>query len=570
MTEPGSDSGKLPLTFGIEVEFLFGVRRDLERFPEHWWLVSDNIGLYQAAAIFGNNGGELRVENDAKLGDDSFEKFASWGLTHEGAVRVPVTVDEAHEWSNGALAVHHEDQLEDEWDWTGLELISPALRVPDIERNRPNGLAELNGYLKFMTRNSYPEVPYMFMASPQSTSVHVHIGVQPQISGQVDIPLDVLRHIAWVCLLFEDSITLLHHPERHAYPHSKCRDYAASNRKILNAESYLHHVHCCGLGKPFSPEDTFLKIFDYKYSGEWLATVKLAEALSSKVAEHEGPIQPCDINRYLFVNFENLALGVDDHSKKTIEFRQHHGTLSARDLNEWVIFVTALVRAAERLSSTDPESGVSATPLLASKIFDQYPNPIQRDQALREAAKYTHILREDRRSLKQLFDLLQLPLANRVYWWNRAKSFQAEIAKNWTDKIQSTCDDYECPNKPLRDSEGWEEGELDNNPPWDGANEDCEYELDVEEEEDDSVPMEIDNDVPDPDEMIPRRTTSNTTPSLVSDDDDESVPMDIDDDVSSPVAPTAVMPPMLATNRGNVMSISHILNHYAYPASRNG
>ena len=100
------------------------------------------------------------------------------------------------------------------------------------------------------------------------------------------------------------------------------------------------------------------------------------------------------------------------------------------------------------------------------------------------------------------------------------------------------------------------------NPPWDGADGDCEYEYEreeeEEEEEDESVPMEID-DGPDPEQLLPQ-TTSTLTPSLIVDDDDEQSegePMEIDDDMPSPVTPTLVGS---ETPPHNVMSISHILN----------
>lgn len=581
MAGPG---GRLPLTFGIEVEFLFAVRRDIERYPEYWWLNMKNLGkcphfsanlegllkdrcpcpncyasishgLYQTAAIFGNNGGELRVDEDAKMDDESFEKFDRWGLTHESAVVIPENESQSFRWSGGAFSGTM-DQLDDEWNFTGLELVSPALVVPDIANNRLKGLTELQGYLKFMTAKSYPEVPYIFMAHPQNTSVHVHIGVQPETSGQVDIPLGVLRHTAWLCVFFEDSLTLLHHPERHAYATSKSRDYAYSNRKVLCADGKRHLVHTCGLGRPFSPEDAFMKIFDYEYLDDELARQKLAEALSCKANENERPIDQRDIQRYLFVNFENLALQTSEHSKRTIEFRQHHGTLSAEDMKEWVMLLTALVRAAERMDSSTLGSTWDIPPRLVSKIYGKWQEPDQRFQALREAAKYAHLLKKDRRSLKQLFDLLELPLRSRIYWWNRAKKFQAEIAQNWAHKLQATCDDLYCPNKPLRDSEGWEQGELDE-APWDGADDDCEFELDEVKEGVDSVAMELDGG-PDPQDLVPRSTLGTAPNSIPDNGDDEDVPMDIDDDDSSPVS---ILPVVPARTDCNVMSIVHILNH---------
>jgi hypothetical protein len=299
------------------------------------------------------------------------------------------------------------------------------------------------------------------------------------------------------------------------------------------------------LGEPFSAEETFMKIFDY---GDWDYDEdeqwSLFAALSSKKnVEHDGKVYMNDMNRFLFVNFENLAAAIvsldgrrdggegEGQPKRTIEFRQHHGTLSGEDISEWVIFLTALVRAGERLKSHTPDGNAVVPPTLASKIAEKYNGPMDRnyrDPVMHEAAKYTQIWQQERRSLKQLFDLLELPVANRKYWWERAKKVRAELDENWADKSQTTCDNSSCPNKPLRDCEGWEKGELDN-PPWDEADED--------EDEDESIPMEIDNDVPEPEDLLPLLDTSMTSNPIEDDSDD--VPMEIDDDMPSPVLPTA-------------------------------
>ncbi|ETI26924.1 hypothetical protein G647_10023 [Cladophialophora carrionii CBS 160.54] len=547
---PGSSSGKrrLPLTFGVEIEFLFGIRRDLERYPEYWWLQVQNLrnnkpfklnlevinqeiqdsdrsaGLLQARTIIENHGGELWVDSKTTPYADCFDKFSYWMIVPEEAVLDPRDPSELFQWSNGALIVQRESQIFDEWDWTGLELVSPALPVPDLDQNRPNGLVELTGYLNLMIADQSPTVPYVFMANPRNASVHVHIGMQPEPEGQVDFPPDFIRHLAWLCLAFEDTITLLHHPERHSYPESKSRSYANSNRKYLHAEGASHRVHCCHLGKPFSAEDTFMKIFDYENwdEDEDDNIFPLLRALSSKkLTFREGNLDMADFNRFLFVNFENLAIAMvtSDHSKKTIEFRQHHGTLSAREINEWIVFLTALVRAGERFESLTPDGDAAVPPTLMAKLMKKYKDPKQRDRALDEAKKYTQIWQQDRRSLKQLFDMLELPVHRRNYWWQRAKQVRAELHEHWS---------------------GWEEGELDE-PPWDGADDDAEYEEDdiinaaneVDMEVDESVPMDIDSDVPEPEDSIPRLDTLMTS-SPVKDDADD-VPMEIDDDIPSPV-----------------------------------
>jgi hypothetical protein len=54
---------------------------------------------------------------------------------------------------------------------------------------------------------------------------------------------------------------------------------------------------------------------------------------------------------FKFVNWGNIQKynsteGTD--RAPTLEFRQHHATLSTLDVSQWVCFLTALVRLAER------------------------------------------------------------------------------------------------------------------------------------------------------------------------------------------------------------------------------
>ena len=560
MEKPGSRSEQLPLTFGIEVEFLLGVKQhESESFrwlcpmysaktdsPEnpvagsHSMKVTPcscrfddcqapSIGHWQALKVFSRAGGEVRLVK--KEENDDFDRFCHWHVTTESSLVFPEDSDQMATFSDGVLI----DQEPLEWDFTGLELISPALAVPAIEGNsfRPRGLEDVRKYAEIMSRDRHPKAPYNMFAHPECSGVHVHIGVQPQPSGQIDLPLNVLRHLAFLSVFFEDAITLLHHPQRRTYPDSKCRHHCTPNRHVLMSKHSKDRVHTCRLGEPFSPEEAFMKIFYCGIDDEPKARRELADRMGSrKNVETEGSREWDDIKRTLYVNFENIANAKKPSDKRTVEFRQHHGTKNPVDLEHWVVFVTALVRAAERLSKETTDK-INVPPALASKIYTAYPGDIvKRSQALAEATKYTHLLRQQRRSLKQLFDVLQLPVDIRRYWWLRARGFQNELARNWPEQSQSICDE-DCGYPTIRDCEGWDDGGLDY-PPWEviadpvetvaeGAkgeskvDEESEH-VHIDDAADDSEPMELD------------QHADESEPMDIDSIHDGSEPMDIDSD----------------------------------------
>lgn len=525
--------GKLPLTFGVELEFLLAMRCRLQQyFPQYNWLTRESLhdphdarnsnmdeptdwadcaeeddspspdGLWQVSKIFADQGAEVRAVIDAKRDDEDFDKFSRWSLCPEMAVPNPRTAADFSNWANGLVDEEHKRLLW--WNFSGLELVSPALPAPEIDpRNfKPKGLVELGGYLKFFTHSEqYPTAPWMFISRPEVSSMHVHVGVQPQLEKQINIPIDVLRHVAFLCIFFEDTITMLHDPHRHSYPNSKCRHHAISNRILLKAETTRDRIHLCKLGPPFDPYEAFLKIFDFQHAdNEGRAVQELTQALASKKHTYDR-----EWYRTLFVNFENIANPYDKESKQTIEFRQHAGTFNQQDVNQWVIFVTSLVRTAERLMEqyTPLENFHNIPSNLVNRIIERYGGDEHRKWlAFQAAAKYSHVFKQEKRSLKQLFDIMQMPIHRRRFWWKRAQEVQKDLATNWAGKRRDTCDE-QCELPPIRDSEGWLPGELDL-PPWDAADQDEElqhphpydnkdYESEQEDDEDQDMAMDIDD-----------------------------------------------------------------------------
>ncbi|KAI1619437.1 hypothetical protein EDD37DRAFT_614035 [Exophiala viscosa] len=433
---------KLPWTFGIEIEMLFvfdeekirtdpayqyilpekfvqgdgdDLKTDLDMKLVHN-LNDDDVlrkisAMKQAANILRHKGLDLALHVKP---NNQNKKFNRWMLTTESHVLDPQDDDQLARWSEG--------------------------RLQDSEPLSFHGgsMSEVARYANVIAEASTVDEPYQFISNPENAGVHVHIGLRPKDGKQVSIPVDVLRHLAWIIVCFENVMTLLHHPERHGYGETKI--ISRSNRTTFGSRQWAEHHSCRALDM----EAVFLRNFT-KHVTDDQDLSNLKEVMCSTPTTYVHP----HYTKFWFVNFFNIKPG-PEVAKLTVEFRQHHGTLDANDLREWVIFVTALMRTAERKaneSKTKQWKEAAGTP----------------NAELEEEAKYSGMF-DGRRTLKELFDLMGLPIERRSYWWERAKKFR---------RVAFTLErDYDalalclggCGDRPQRDCEGWAHGELDLQP----------------------------------------------------------------------------------------------------------
>ncbi|KIW12307.1 hypothetical protein PV08_09584 [Exophiala spinifera] len=462
----------LPLTFGVEIELLFAVNFDMlqtrQPLTPLLTLLRENLRpdprdqlvdantqwedkLLYAAGILRKRGLEFTVHDPPdNRPDDDAEFFSNWMLTSETAVPTPVSKTQVAKWSNLRILTL------DGWDFMGLELISRILDAPNPQASNgeSESLSQVSRYLELMTKRTSAHPHFEFLGHPETTSIHVHIGLSPSATGQRAIPLHVLRHLAWIILTFEDTITLLHHPQRHGYHRTKSESHALPNRVGYGFRLY-EHVHQC---QPFDPVKAFFSIFNFSITDENEGLDELRHIVCGTRA-WSGDIS---FYRAYFVNFCNIVPSDPWSTKTTVEFRQHHGTLDQKDISEWIAFVTALVRAAEKKAYEVPTKGALIQELPGSldgaTVHDS-------PRLVEELSKYASILKTPKRSLKQLFDLLDLPIERRQYWWARAVNFQTLLRQGGFRYKQCRLLSL-CKEPRLRDCEGWREGELDD-PPWD-------------------------------------------------------------------------------------------------------
>ncbi|KIV94335.1 hypothetical protein PV10_02109 [Exophiala mesophila] len=451
----------LPLTFGIEIEFLFATQKpktyeitcgseefnldNYEGDPDDTWDEEDEDidpddreyqQIRQSAMILRNKDVALAIYNDKPQQNTVLRR---WNLTTDTCIRLPSTDEEAVKWTNGiASAV-------DDWEFIGLELISPVLKTPDTTSAAFDGVSfrELDRVLAAMQAS--PSAPYIYTANAKVSSLHVHIGVElSELGTPNDIPLNVLQHLTWMILAYEDAITLLHHPERHGYYGTKSRERTMSNRRIFAPEWQVKNEplpnfnHTCGQTPVFDAELAFTRVF-----GEVKSHRDLTCLVSNQISRHNGWWRETMVN---FGNLVSQSVGTRRVPTKTVEFRQHHGTLDVQEIKEWVYFVTSLVRAAEKKAN-------EVSPLGSSEAQESLTLTVAR-----EKAKYPMIWVKEMRTLRELFDLMDLPLERRKYWFLRAQMMRSD---KFADYFKGgTCTPGACTGSVIRNSEGWEEGEL--------------------------------------------------------------------------------------------------------------
>jgi hypothetical protein len=227
----------------------------------------------------------------------------------------------------------------------------------------------------------------------------VHIGSQ----NDEGIPLNVLQHLAYIIAQYEEIISSFHRAERRGYPSTRTVVYAASN--LLG----LRDSRC--FGRRCLPELTEIqdKIFAEKITASALAVLMGSTGLDGKPS-----------TRYNFVNFENFKLPkLLVYQPQTIEFRQHRGSLDVGAIGQWVCFLTALMRAAEKCAR-------AATPPPSPTKTAQLPHS-QWTRPMREGFKYRFVCKNHRHKTDEFFELLELSRQAREHWLKRYALYNPNV-----------------------------------------------------------------------------------------------------------------------------------------------
>ena len=343
----------LPLTFGVELEFVFAVNKhEIEQDPTHFLhglsegaqqqggagsesqqtsetfftrpainpvpSKEDNLGVQETvvskpafnnaaeyvARILRNAGQTVRIQDEPHRRPD----FQVWQVTYDDSVKLD---------DGAALIKLFPNRVTPEnvsqWKHDGMELVSRVLVVTEYDRDclHSDSLKEVAKFLAALPPR--PQDPWLLNAHNR-TGLHVHVGVDPESVIVREIPLPVLQHLAYILARYEEIVSSLHSDQRRGYPDTFSSLYATSNLMGIRGDA-----HCCG--QTVLPALTEIQKMIFAAD---TTPAKLAELMGSEGQGGEG-------NRFKFVNWTNISARATNPEKpRTVEFRQHEGTSRCR------------------------------------------------------------------------------------------------------------------------------------------------------------------------------------------------------------------------------------------------
>lgn len=330
------------------------------------------------------------------------------------------------------------------WDTVGGELVSRILPLPpNPDPGTDSSLLELS---RFVAAVRDIKCPDLLTWTNASTGLHIHVSLDDGAdsssrssskskaksddlsddssmsntsdeSRQPSIPRLILQHLVYLLVQFEPHITTLHPQHRHGLEHLS---YNAGKTNLIGL---MQDNHIC----PSRPRRPIQEIQNIIFAPT--TTTRDLIPLMSKTTAAYREVWP---NRNRFVNFVNLDAWYTPDAKNTLEFRQHTGTLDPEEVVRWVVFVTSLLRTAERLANTPPmarEAAKSAFTGPSSSSPTRGATSLKRRPRI-ETSKYPTACRDGyAESIEPLFELMQLPESDVAYWRARAVKF-AEQAKS--------------------------------------------------------------------------------------------------------------------------------------------
>ncbi|KIX06589.1 uncharacterized protein Z518_04565 [Rhinocladiella mackenziei CBS 650.93] len=113
----------------------------------------------------------------------------------------------------------------------------------------------------------------------------------------------------------------------------------------------------------------------------------------------------------------------------------------------------ALMRAAECKANWESHQIILPSSLI--RLVSRQENYDRQRPTLQQAWKYAPVFGTDKRSLKELFDYLDLPVERRKYRWERVKKLGSLGQADY--QHPASCDPLFCKNPIVRDSLEWQE-----------------------------------------------------------------------------------------------------------------
>lgn len=346
-------------------------------------------------------------------------RYTSWYLTFDLSLRgiAPAAVH----W-------HLSDRIPDEatarqrWDSYGMELVSRVLPAPP--ENTDNPFKEIEAVLSAVRGSADSKHG---MAISKACGNHIHVGLSPVLANgdSPQFDLKTLQHLIYLLFVYEIRILRLHQPQRrHPFRHDAFNDIGSNRDMFRPTHPQRPAVTvACTQGRTGASQ-TCLRYGLYPSLSQvrrqiWRKDHTYNHSNGSKSGLPDLVFDAGDKSNY--VNFANLF---NPDRANTIEFRQQASTTDPRDIEEWVMFVLALVRLANsKARQTSELQGSRSVP-----------------EAEIEGSKYPFDeLDGTGTSLETLMEMMEFEPVRQSYWIDRMRTF--DVTDN---DIKVLCD----PNNP--------------------------------------------------------------------------------------------------------------------------
>jgi Putative amidoligase enzyme len=299
-------------------------------------------------------------------------KYDDWKVTNDCSL-VPLSEQQKLECFQDRITPHEADN----WDTTGVELVTPPLRV-----NNPIVFEEIDKYLTALRGNK--DSTYGIVTSKYA-GLHVHIGFGRPTTGPT--LLQIMQHLAYMWILFEKLLVRFFPPHRDG---GRPGNIICANDTRSNLAAVIEWEM-----KTYGTKEVTLQ--------HLASTIFLTSSMSTLRQAFHYDRQ----HKGYLVNFINIELAsiMSWKPKRTVEFRLHESTIDAHEIEMWVRLCLAFCRTAERQSARSTDRN-------GAKITEPY-------SGVTEASKYRKQKLDEEVTTTEFFDLLELSDDLREYWQAR-------------------------------------------------------------------------------------------------------------------------------------------------------
>ena len=416
---PPQDAAEPELTFGVEFEFILATKKIL-RGADGW--LDLHVAESRVKTILARNGREAKVvDSPFGIGEDPDTKYQNWRTMRDVSVMAYRLED------RNSLPDLYQSLSIQNWTLAGLELTTRILNAPPGDHNhstsQQSSFAEIESYLNALKHKSASS-PYGVYAN-RSCGLHVHVGMGRD--KEYSLPLPLLQHLSYMVAQFETIISSLFPSARRA---AGSNDYISSNLMGIRRSR-----HICSRAPIPELQDLQDLIFD-----EQMLIDDLVELMGNNPGPNRDP-------KYKFINFSNgIERQGSGHASRTIEFRQHEGSLDVEAVIRWAQFCIKFVRAAHKRAKQSKPASPTTPGTSPGRWQRELDIHMALTPARKQGNKYKVKCKSQYEEMERLFNLLELDRQERTYWYGRYAQFNPEeVVERGKSELFEYYDQNECP-----------------------------------------------------------------------------------------------------------------------------